>query len=191
MAAGTPAPGRAQDGKPPPEHPAHAELRALRRAMVEAINKNDVDALLRHLDKDIAVTWMDGRVSRGPQEVREYIGRMTTGPDRKVTAYTTEAEVDDLTRLYGDTGIAVGHSNDHFTLTDGQDFVANTRWTATLVKTGGEWKLAGFHASVGMFDNPVLSIAMRRTAWWAGGLAGVAGLVVGIVATLLLRKRPA
>jgi ketosteroid isomerase-like protein len=159
--------------------------------MVEAVNKNDVDALLTHLDKDIVVTWMDGRVSRGPAEVREYIERMTKGPDRKVAAYTTEVEVDDLTHLYGDTGVAYGHSKDHFTLTDGQDFVANTRWTAALVKKDDAWKLAGLQASVGMFDNPILNIAVRRTAWLAGGVAGVVGLAIGFLGARMLRRRPA
>jgi uncharacterized protein (TIGR02246 family) len=191
LAAGTFAPARAQEGKPPPEDPAHEQLRALRRAMVTAINANDTDALLTHLDKDIVVTWMDGRVSRGPQGVRDYIDQMTKGASRKVNSYQTEAEVDDLTHLYGDTGVAFGHSRDQFVLTDGRDFAVNTRWTATLVKKDGPWKLASFHASTDMFDNPVLHIAVRRAATWAGGLAGAAGLAVGFVVARLLRRRRA
>jgi uncharacterized protein (TIGR02246 family) len=180
---------RGQEGKPPPQDPAHEELRTLRREMVAAINQNDIDALLTHLDKDIVVTWMDGRVSRGPQGVREYLEQMTKGENRKVNSYKTEAEVDDLTHLYGDTGIATGHSRDAFVLTDGRDFVVNTRWTATLVKKDGSWKLASFHASTGMFDNPLLDLAVRQTALWTGGIAGVVGLVVGIVLTWSLRRR--
>src|SRR5438132_113047 len=93
---------RAQEGKPA-EGPAHEALRTLRRQMVDAINKNDLDALLTHLDKDLVVTWLDGTVSRGPQEVRQYIEKMTKGQERKVNSYKTEAEVDDLTHLYGNT----------------------------------------------------------------------------------------
>jgi uncharacterized protein (TIGR02246 family) len=188
-------PVRAQEGKPPPEHPAHKELRALRQELVEAVNKNDIDALLTHLDKDVVVTWLDGRVSRGHEGVREYIEKMTKGENRKVNSYKTEAEADELTHLYGETGVVTGvvtgHSKDAFVLTDGHDFVVNTRWTATLVKKDGDkWKVAGFHASTGMFDNPVLDIAVRRTALWTGGIAAGAGLVVGLgVAWLLLRRR--
>ena len=48
----------------PAEDPAHAELRALRDALVDAVNKKDVDALLRHLHPDVVVTWLNAEVSR-------------------------------------------------------------------------------------------------------------------------------
>jgi uncharacterized protein (TIGR02246 family) len=178
---------RAQDNKK--EEPAHEELRTLRKQLVDAVNKGDMDALLTHLDKDVVVTWMDGRVSRGPQGVKEYIKKMTKGADRKVQSYKTEAEVDELTHLYGDTGIATGKSHDQFVLTDGRDFATDARWTASLVKSDGQWKVAAFHASTDMFDNPVLHLAMHRTALWTGIPAGVAGLVVGAGAIWLLRPR--
>lgn len=179
---------QAQEGKSPPENPAHEQLRTLRREMVEAINKNDIDALLTHLDKDVVATWMDGRVSRGPQGVKEYIEKMTKGDNRKVNSYKTDAEVDELTHLYGDTGVATGHNRDQFVLTDGRDFVVDTRWTATLVMKDGKWKVASFHASTDMFDNPVLHIAVRRTAMWTGGIAGAAGLVIGLLVAWFLRR---
>lgn len=180
---------QAQESKPAPEDPAHEELRSLRRQMVEAINKNDLDALVTHLDKDIVVTWMDGQVSRGPQGVREYIERMTKGPNRKVNSFKTEPEVDELTHLYGDTGVATGPSRDQFVLTDGRDFAVQTRWTSTLIRKDGKWKLASFHASSDMFDNPVLYIAVRRTAIWTAVIAAVLGLVVGFGVARLLRRR--
>jgi ketosteroid isomerase-like protein len=157
--------------------------------MVEAVNKNDIDALLGHLDKTVVVTWMDGQVSRGPQGVKQYIEKMTKGENRKVNSYKTEAEVDELTQLFGETGVATGHSKDQFVLTDGRDLVVSTRWTATLAKKDGKWKVAGFHASTDMFDNPVLHIAVRRTALWTGGIAAAAGLVLGTLAAWLLRRR--
>ena len=147
LAISTLPPAQAQEGKPTPEDPVHEELRTLRRQMIEAINKNDIDALLTHLDQNVVVTWMDARVSRGPQAVKEYLEKMTKGENRKVNSYKTEAEVDDLTHLYGDTGVATGKSRDQFVLTDGRDFEVNSRWTTTLVKRDGKWKVASFHAS--------------------------------------------
>jgi uncharacterized protein (TIGR02246 family) len=179
---------QAQEGKPPPEDPAHEELRTLRREMVEAVNKNDLDALLSHLDKNVVVTWMDGRVSRGPQGVREYIEKMTKGESRKVDSHSTEAEVDELTHLFGNTGVATGHSRDRFVLTDGRDFTVDTRWTATVVKSEGKWKVAGFHSSTDVFDNPILHIAVRRTAVWTAIIGGLAGVALGFVAAGLLRR---
>jgi hypothetical protein len=74
-------------------------------------------------------------------------------------------------------------------LTDGRDFAVDTRWTAMLVKKGRRWLVAGFHASTNMFDNPVLHIAIRRTALWVGLVVGVGGLAAGFVAARLLRRR--
>ncbi|HEV3119329.1 MAG TPA: nuclear transport factor 2 family protein [Gemmataceae bacterium] len=191
LVAGSLVPGHAQEGKVPAEDPAHEQLRTLRREMVQAINTNNIDALLTHLDKDVVVTWMNGEVSRKPEGVREYIERMTKGPNHMVNSYTTEAEVEDLTHLYGDTGVAYGHSNDRFVLTDGSDFVVNTRWSTTVVKKDGKWIVANFHASTNMFDNPLLYIAVRRAATWTALIAVVVGLAIGVIGMRVLRRRHA
>jgi ketosteroid isomerase-like protein len=189
LAGVTLSPLRAQDGKPAKEDPAHEQLRTLRREVTDAVNKNDLDRLLTHLDKDVVVTWMNAEVSRGPDGVRAYYDKMTKGPDRVVESVTINPEVDELTHLYGDTGIASGSSQDHFKLADGRDFVVPTRWSGTLVRKDGRWLIAEFHASTNLFDNPVLHIAIRKTATWVGCGAAVAGLLVGFVVARLLRRR--
>jgi uncharacterized protein (TIGR02246 family) len=183
------APLGAQDSKK--EDPTHEELRALRRQLVDAVNKNDIDALLKLLDKDVTVTWMNGEVSRGPEGVRAYYDRMMKGDKRIVESVTINPEVDELTHLYGNTGIATGSSKDHFKLTDGKDFEIPTRWSATLVRTDGKWRVANFHASANVFDNPILSIYIRQTAIWTGVGAVVVGLLVGLVFGRLWRRRTA
>jgi hypothetical protein len=168
------APLAAQDAKPAKEDPVHD------------------DTLLTHLDPDVVVTWQNGEVSRKPEGVRAYYDKMMTGPDRIVASVAIGPEVDELTHLYGTTGVAVGSSQDHFKLTDGRDFVMPTRWSATVVKKDGRWLVAEFHASTNTFDNPVLHIAMRQAALWAGVAAGVVGLVLGfVIARLLGRRSPA
>lgn len=171
------------------EDPAHEELRELRRRLVDAVNTNDMAKLMALLDDDVVVTFMNNEVARGPQGVKDYYDRMMTGEDRVVETYSTDATVDELTHLYGDTGVAFGSSRDQFRLTDGRDFQTATRWTATLVRKDGDWKVAAFHASANMFDNPVLSIAIRRTAAWAGGIAGVVGLVIGFGLAWIVKRR--
>jgi uncharacterized protein (TIGR02246 family) len=185
------APASGQEGKPAPEDPTHEELRALRRELVEAVNKNDLEGLLTHLDQNVIVTWLNGEVSRGPEEVRAYYDRMMKGPKPIVKSITIDPTVDDLTHLYGNTGVAYGSSRDHFQLTDGQDFVVPTRWSATVVKKDGKWLIANFHASTNMFDNPVLMLAIKRTALWVGVIAGLVGLIVGGIGAWFLRRRPA
>jgi hypothetical protein len=66
--------------------------------------------------------------------------------------------------------------------------VAETRWTGTLVKKDGKWKVASFHASANAFDNPILWIALKKVGMWVGIGAAVLGLVIGF---LIGRRRAA
>jgi ketosteroid isomerase-like protein len=165
----------------PVEDPAHAELRALRDGLLDAVNKKDVNALLRLLHPDVVVTWQNAEVSRKPEGVRAYLARMLDGQDRIVDDFTTSVAVDELTILHGgDAGISFGTSRDHFKLRGGQSFDLNSRWTATVVRHEGRWVVASFHASVNLFDNPLLVGAQRLAI---GGSAGalILGLVIGYV----------
>jgi ketosteroid isomerase-like protein len=171
----------------PVEDPAHAELRALRDALVDAVNKKDVDALLRQLHPDVVVTWQNAEVSRKHAGVRAYLARMLEGPDRIVDEFTTNPAVDELTILHGgDTGISFGSSRDHFKLRGGQSFDLNSRWSATVVRQDGRWLIGSFHASVNMFDNPLLAAAQRLAL---GGAAGA--LILGLVAGYVIARRRA
>jgi uncharacterized protein (TIGR02246 family) len=170
------------------EDPVHDELRGLMRRLIDAANKSDVDALLDLLDKDVVVTWLNGEVSRGPKQVREYLERMVKGPTAVVKHYDTKPEADDLTHLYGDTGVVFGHSQDTYVLADGREFVMPMRWSGTVVKKDGKWLIASFHASANAFDNPVLSTAVWHIAR-LGIVATMAGLVLGFCVAWVLRRR--
>ena len=166
----------------------HDELRALRDRMVAAVNKGDVDALVQNLDENVVVTFQNAEVCRGRDGVKQYYAKMMGGPERVVESYSTDVSVDELTILYGDaTGIAFGGSNDHFKLTDGQDFTVAGRWTATCVKKDGKWEIAAFHASVNMFDNPLVN-QIKSWALKTGALALLGGFVVGAGLALLLAR---
>jgi ketosteroid isomerase-like protein len=181
----------ADDVKPvPAEDPAHGELRALRDRLLGAFNRNDLDALLKDVHPNAVVTWQNGEVSRGHDGIRAYYAKMMTGPNRVVDSVRATADVDELTILYGDrNGLAFGGLEEDFRLTDGTDFHLSNRWTATLVKDGGRWLVAGLHVSANLFDNPVLHIAVRRTALWAGGAGLAAGLVLGAMVVKLVGRR--
>lgn len=173
---------------PAKEDAAHEQLRTLRREMVEAVNAGDIDRLLTHLDDDVVVTFMDAEVARKPAGVKAYLDRMLKGDARVVKAFHCDPTVDELTHLYGDTGVAFGSSKDSYSLTDGREFSATTRWTGTLVRKGDRWKVASFHASESVFNNPILDLA-KRALYWTGGVAGVAGLLAGIVVGRVTKKR--
>jgi hypothetical protein len=139
-------------------------------------------------------------VSRGPDGLRKFYDEVLNGKDKIVADIASTLNVDELSILYGgDTAIAFGSIHDDFTLNHsiaraaflgtGDALALDSRWTATLVKLDGQWKLASYHVSTDAFSNPILSRAMaageRMTI-----LAGVGGLIVGaLVAWFIIRRR--
>jgi hypothetical protein len=180
------------EAQTPAEDPNHAELRDLRDAAIKAVNSSDIDGFLKLVHPNIVFTGLDGRLSRGPEEVKAYFNRMITGPDRIVNSAQFDVNVDALTDLYGgdkSIGISHGTSKDSYNLTSGVKFELNTRWTATLIKENGKWMIGSFHLSADLFDNPLLEKSKELLVWSALG-CGIAGLVIGVYAAwLLMRKR--
>jgi ketosteroid isomerase-like protein len=159
----------------------HNELRAVRDGLVDAMNKGDIERELTYLAPNVVVTWHNAEVSRGREGVRAYLNRILTGPNKFISAYSANVEVDELTILYGgDTGISFGSAVEHFTLANGTALELPSRWSATLVKMGDKWLVASLHGSDNLFDNPMLTMA-KRTAYWAGGICLVVGLLIGML----------
>lgn len=187
----SPARTAAQVESPAKEDPAHDELRAVKRGAEEAFNKGDIDGLLNaYVHKDVIVTWQNAEANHGRDAVKAFYNRMMVGPNRVVETLQTRIDVDELSHLFdGKTATALGAMDQHYKLTDGTEFDLRSRWTGTLVKDGDRWKIAAFHVSANMFDNGVMHVAVRKTAYWVGGSAGVAALIVGVVLGRL-SKRP-
>lgn len=165
-----------------------AEIIKLREGLTESFKKGELEKLLSYLDPNVVVTWQNGEVCRGKEEVRAFYNRMMTGDNRVVREITSEPEV--LGRhVYEDWAESWGNLHDHFVLMSGQDLPFNSVFTATIAKRGDKWLVTSFHASVNAFDNPVMKLGIRKTATYVaiGGIA--VGLLVGFAAALLLRRR--
>jgi hypothetical protein len=172
------------------DEPIHDELRSLKRDAETALNERDLDGLLRLADSKVVATWQDAQVSRGHDGVRSYYEKMLAGDDSIVRDVNTEIVVDELAHLYGgDTAVSSGDMVQHFQLRDGMKFDLNSRWTATLVLADNQWRIAGFHVSANLFDNPVLSMAVRKTMLWSAAIAGLIGLVAGLLVMSFWRRR--
>ncbi len=157
------------------EDPAHAELRALRTEVIEAITQGDFDRVIKHVHTNVVITWQNGDVCRGHQGLREFFNRM--GKDT-FKGYKVPPTPDELSILHGgDTGVSFGQTVAQYKLL-GKDIELKSRWTATLVKENGHWLLASYHVSMNVLDNPLLSAA-KSGLYLAAGLALVGGLIVG------------
>lgn len=166
----------------------HDELRALRETLAAAVLKGDTDAQIAHVDENVVTTWQNNKVVRGHDGLRKFLNEMSTGNEKVFQGYTTPPTADELTILHGgDTGIAFGTSVPHYKYL-GMEFDLENRWTATLVKDDGKWKIAAYHVSANILDNPVLTTA-KNSVYWVAGIALVIGLVLGCLGGRLMGKK--
>lgn len=159
-------------------------LDELRHGLVEAFNHRDIDALLRYLDPNVVVVWQNGEINHGPEAVRQYYNRMMVQGVVKSVSFDPVVQG---RACHGNICVSVGTLQDTFTLSDGKVLPLNSRWSATVLKSeDGNWKIAAFHASANVFDNPVINIAARKVGMIAGGGGFLLGLIAG---ALLFRRR--
>lgn len=160
----------------------------LRAELTDSFNKGDVDRLLSHVDPNAVVTWQNGEVCHGPDEVRAYYNKMIKSDHPIVAKLTTDPVVEDR-HIYGDWAVSAGNLHDAYMLNDGSTFTLNSHFTATIARRGDAWKIVSFHASVNAFDNPILSVVARKVGLWAGIGGAVAGVVLGLVISSLIRRK--
>lgn len=175
----------AQIKTPPVAGDAEPAITRLREGLIDSFNHQDIDRLLTYLDTNAVVTWQNGEVCEGAEAIKAYYERMMKGDHPVVVKVTCNPEV--LGRHFqGDWAISWGNLNDNFVLTDGRVLPLNSHFTATIVHRGDKWLVAAFHVSVNAFDNPVMSLAVKKVSLLAGFIGLAAGLLGGVIVTRLL-----
>ena len=169
---------RAADAPAPDE--TTAAITTLREGLIDSFNKGDIDKLVSYVAPDAVITWQNGEVCKGPEELKAFYQRMMTGDGRIVREVQCQPEVIGR-HVYGDWAVSWGNMHDHFVLMDGRNLQLNSVFTATIARRDGRWMVVAFHTSVDAFENPVMKIAIQKMGMWIGfaGLAG--GLIFGIV----------
>jgi ketosteroid isomerase-like protein len=167
----------------------HDALRALLQTATQALNERDFDRIAPSLHPAFTVITVDNRKLVGLDEFRRYWTELFEAPDAVLAAIEARPTADELTRfLDADTGVVYGTSEDTYTFRDGDVRGMATRWSAVVSNEGDGWKLVNVHFSANVLDNPVLDIA-RSYAITAAALAAGAGLVLGVLLMVLLRRR--
>ncbi len=85
-----------------------------------------------------------------------------------------------MSEFYGDnTAVTYGTTIDSLTFVGGKKIDLHSRWTATLYKENGQWKIVSLQFGVNVFDNPILSAVKKSIVYFSlGGI--LAGLIVGV-----------
>ena len=171
----------------------HAEdrqqLRHLMAEVVAGINDQNIDRMLTQFADNATVTWLNAEVSRGKADIKAYYQRMVGGEHAILKKYLTQAKLGAPAKFYGDIAVADGTTADEFFPWKRDEFRFDSRWSGTMAKIDGQWKLVSLHLSTNVFNNPLLD-EYKQTIWYAAGGGLLAGLVLMFVAMRFLRRAP-
>jgi len=173
------------------QHDVHEDDReALRKILSEvekAINAQDIEGIIAQMHPNCTVTWWNAEISRGHDDIRAYYRRMVKDEGRIISKYMTEAKLGAPARFVGSAGdvaLADGSMEDEFFPIIRGPFKLSSRWSSTVAKSGGQWKIVNLHLSSNVFTNTLIA-ELTRVLWYAG--AG--GLVAGALAGWFLGRR--
>ncbi len=168
----------------------HDALRAILARSAEALNARKLEGVADALHPAFTVITVDNQKLVGVDALKKYYAGLFDGPNAVLTRLEVKPVADELTRFVSETsGVVYGVSEDTYTFRDGDVRTMKTRWSAVVQKDGDAWKLVNVHFSANLLDNPMLDAAKayaQRMMW----IAGAAGLVLGAVLMLILRRRP-
>ncbi len=181
------APGPSLADSPDPHAADREALIKVFHEIEAGINDQNVERMVAQMTPDATVTWLNGEVSRGHDQIRAYYQRMVQGPERILDKYTTAAKIGAHARFFGDVAVADGTMRDSFFPVSRKPFQLDSNWSSVSVKVDGQWKVAAMHLSANVFTNDL--IAEAKSAAVKTGIGGaIAGLALGLLVAWL-RKR--
>ena len=170
-------------------HEDHEALRALLKQSVTALNSGNIEALRAFMIPEVLVTTAEQHRSHNFDEFKKYYDGLFNGPDAKLASISFQPSADDLTKFIdNNVGVVTGTSNDTYKFKDGDSRAMISRWTATLLNDGGQWKVASFHFGVNFMDNPVLD-AVKAFMIKLGIGCILGGLLIGFLAAKLCFRK--
>ena len=174
------------------DHADHEELRALLKGVVQAMNTRSYPDLKPYFHPSLRVTVVNQDKLSSPEEFDPYF-KDWIGEGKYVKDMQMVLEADDLTELYGSGesrfGVVRGSGKEDYNLTDGRRLELKTRWTATVVKHQGKWKIIALHIGANFYNNPIVEQFQKAIVKW--GLIGlcVGTLGGGLLVYLMMRRR--
>jgi len=161
-------------------------LRELGARYEKAINEANLNSLADAVLPGASAVFMTGDEVHGLPAMQQFLERTKEQLGNGVKC-TIKLRPDD-TDFYGDTAIAHGSSDETVVLGSGRSLEYTTRWTGVLRKVDGHWMAARLHVSLDPINNPIVSFRSNARALATGGVALVAGLLMGWLAARRRRK---
>jgi len=166
----------------------HAALLSLFPLVTAALNTQKLDDLAPLLAPGASLTFVDQSVAHDVPELKATFARWLNASS-DLAGVTFVPLIDRPAQIIGDTALVTGTSRDLYHLKDGNTLTVPARWSATLLRQDGAWRLASLHCGANLVDNPILDIALMRAKqsavhliWLVTASALLAGLVVGLFA---------
>lgn len=158
------------------------ELEQLRVGVTKAYVEKDLDLLLTYCADDVIAVWQNGMVAKGHQGVRDVVNELTQSGGL-IVDFTAAPEVEHRTVLSdGNVVVSMGRLNDTYTVRGIEEpFAMHSIWTVALTKFDGKWLINSFHVSCDAFDNKAITAKINAARLFAGVIAGIAALVIGLV----------
>ncbi len=160
------------------------------REIEAGINAQDIERMVAQMSPQATVTWLNGEVSRGHDEIRAYYQRMVKGEQRILDRYLTSAKVGASARFFaaGQIAVADGTMEDEFFPVARGPFKLSSHWSSTSAKIDGQWQVVALHLSSNVFTNSLMTEA-KNALWYAGGGGLVTGGLLGFLLGRLRRRR--
>jgi hypothetical protein len=167
----------------------HEQLRALLRTAKEAVNAKNFEALKPLFHEKFSITTVDQKVFTSFDDFKAHFANLLTGSSAPLKSITFNPEADALTEFVGDNiGLSHGTSTDTYAFTDGDTRTMSSRWTATLIRDSGKWKILNLHIGANILENPVTEAA-KGYVYKVGLGAGLGGLLLGFIIAWVLRGK--
>jgi len=147
----------------------HEQLRQLLKIAQQAVNSDQPELLDAYLHPDYLITVMNQEIVSNKKPLKQLFYEWFKKPDAILKSMRTEPEASIITNIYGGRfGVCYGTSVDTYELADGRKFKFASKWTATVIKEGEQWKLLTLHVGVDPINNPLID--SYRQAYGLGGV---------------------
>lgn len=169
----------------------HDELRAMLKSVTEAMNTRNLDSIAPLFHSQFTITTVDQQIFTDLPSFKTYFSGLFSGERAVLKSVTFAPTADALTTFVGDNiGLSHGTSTDAYLFADGETRVMTSRWTATLYKENGKWRILNVHIGSNLFDNPVIG-ALKSWLYKIGAAAGIAGLILGVFLGRIFHRKSA